>query len=106
MTGSTDKVLKQTSTPLLPSQLDIAGICTVLSGKIRGNPVAISLFHERIPPDYTGIKVDPCQILRHAMDDGKIVYFDRSHQDCLHGAYITGVHEGTEQIRIDSIIVL
>ena len=68
MTGSTGTALKQTSTPLLPSQLDIAGICTVLSGKI--------------------------------------VYFDRSHQDCLHGAYITGVHEGTEQIRIDSIIVL
>ena len=64
LTGSTGTALKQTST----SQLDIAGICTVLSGKI--------------------------------------VYFDRSHQDCLHGAYITGGHEGTEQIRIDSIIVL
>ncbi len=99
MTAATDTTLKQTSTPLLPAQLDIAGICTVLAGKIRGNPVAISLFHEQIPADYTGMKVDPCQILRHAMDDGKIVYFDRSHQDCLHGAYITGVHEGTEQIR-------
>ena len=99
MTGSTGTTLKQTSTPLLPAQLDVAGICTVLAGKIRGNPVAISLFYQYIPPEYTGIKVDPCQILRHAMDDGKIVYFDRINQDCLHGAYITGVHEGTEQIR-------
>lgn len=99
MNESTRTGLKQTSTPLLPSQLDTGGICTVLAGKIRGNPVAISLFHESIPPEYTGMKVDPCQILRHAMDDGKTVYFDRTHQDCLHGAYITGVHEGTEQIR-------
>lgn len=99
MNASTGTGLRQTSTPLLASQLDISGICAVLAGKIRGNPVAVSLFHERIPPDYTGMKVDPCQILRHAMDDGKIVYFDRTHQDCLHGAYITGVHEGTEQIR-------
>ncbi|MEZ5561742.1 MAG: DUF169 domain-containing protein [Gammaproteobacteria bacterium] len=99
MNTATDKALTQRSTPLLPAALDIAGICGVLAGKIRGNPVAISLFKEQIPPDYTGIKVDPCQILRHAMDDGKIVYFDRSHQDCLHGAFITGVHEGTEQIR-------
>jgi len=33
------------------------------------------------------------------MDDGKRVYFDKQHQDCLHGAYITGVHEGNEQIQ-------
>ncbi len=32
------------------------------------------------------------------MDDGKAVYFDREHQDCLHGAYITGVHPGNDQI--------
>ena len=51
------------------------------------------------PQGFEGMKVDPCQILRHAMDDGKLVYFDREHQDCVHGAYITGVHPGNEQIR-------
>ena len=74
-------------------------ICKVLEGKIRGNPVAISRFEEVPPAGFEGMKVDPCQILRHAMDDSKRVYFDREHQDCVHGAYITGVHEGNEQIR-------
>jgi len=79
--------------------MNTKGICEVLAGKIRGKPVAITQFVEEIPADYNGMKVDPCQILRHAMDDGKRVYFDREHQDCVHGAYITGVHEGNEQIR-------
>lgn len=79
--------------------MNIQGICEVLEGKVRGKPVAITKFVDQIPEGYTGIKVDPCQILRHAMDDGKQVYFDREHQDCIHGAYITGVHEGNEQIQ-------
>jgi uncharacterized protein (DUF169 family) len=74
-------------------------ICKVLAGKVRGRPVAIGRIEQQPPPDFNGMKVDPCQILRHAMDDGKRVYFDREHQDCLHGAYITGVHPGNEQIR-------
>ena len=74
-------------------------ICEVLAGKVRGKPVAIASFDATPPPGFDGLKVDPCQILRHAMDDGKRVYFDRQHQDCLHGAYITGVHEGNDQIR-------
>jgi uncharacterized protein (DUF169 family) len=74
-------------------------ICAVLKGKIRGKPVAISRFEQNPPSGFEGLKVDPCQILRHAMDDGKRVYFDREHQDCVHGAYITGVHPGNEQIR-------
>jgi uncharacterized protein (DUF169 family) len=73
-------------------------ICRVLEGKVRGRPVAIARFTDTPPQSCQGIKVDPCQILRHAMDDGKAVYFDRQHQDCLHGAYITGVHPGNEQI--------
>ncbi|MEH6580341.1 MAG: DUF169 domain-containing protein [Halioglobus sp.] len=74
-------------------------ICDVLKGKVRGKPVAISRFKQQPPAGFEGLKVDPCQILRHAMDDGKRVYFDREHQDCVHGAYITGVHPGNEQIR-------
>jgi uncharacterized protein (DUF169 family) len=91
--------LTQHSTPLLSSEIDVAGIYAALEGKIRGNPVAISLFYKEIPPQYDAMKVDPCQILRHAMDDGKRVYFNKTNQDCVHGAYITGVHEGNEQIR-------
>ncbi|ARN74595.1 hypothetical protein BST96_10960 [Oceanicoccus sagamiensis] len=79
--------------------MNIQGICDVLDGKVRGKPVAITKFVDEIPDSYDGIKVDPCQILRHAMDDGKRVYFDRQNQDCIHGAYITGVHEGNEQIQ-------
>jgi uncharacterized protein (DUF169 family) len=79
--------------------VDTQAICKVLEGKIRGKPVAIARFEQQPPAGFEGMKVDPCQILRHAMDDNKQVYFDREHQDCVHGAYITGVHPGTEQIR-------
>jgi uncharacterized protein (DUF169 family) len=79
--------------------MDRKAICGTLEGKIRGRPVAIARFEEQPPAGFDGLKVDPCQILRHAMDDGKRVYFDREHQDCVHGAYITGVHPGNDQIR-------
>jgi len=79
--------------------VDTQAICNTLEGKIRGKPVAISRFTEQPPAGFEGMKIDPCQILRHAMDHGKRVYFDRQHQDCIHGAYITGVHPGNEQIR-------
>jgi uncharacterized protein (DUF169 family) len=79
--------------------MDARAICAALEGRIRGKPVAISRFEQQPPAGFDGLKVDPCQILRHAMDDGKRVYFDRDHQDCIHGAYITGVHPGNEQIR-------
>ena len=79
--------------------MNITGICEVLEGKIRGNPVAITKFVDEIPDNYDGLKVDPCQILRHAMDDGKRVYFSREHMDCIHGGFITGVHEGNDQIQ-------
>ena len=71
----------------------------ILHGKVRGNPVGISLFKEEIPEPYKGIKVDPCAIIRSAMDQGEIVHIDRENQDCITGAYTAGVHEGTEEIR-------
>jgi uncharacterized protein (DUF169 family) len=79
--------------------MNIARICEVLEGKIRGKPVAITKFVDEIPENYDGVKVDPCAILRHAMDDNKRVYFSKEHMDCIHGGYITGVHEGNEQIK-------
>jgi uncharacterized protein (DUF169 family) len=83
----------------LNPRIETNAICKVLDGKVRGKPVAIASFDDAPPSVCKGMKVDPCQILRHAMDDGKAVYFDREYQDCLHGAYITGVHPGNEQIR-------
>ena len=70
-----------------------------LVGKVRGNPVAISLFKEEIPKPYEQKKVVPCSIVRHAMDKGEIVSFDRHHHDCTKGVYTAGVHEGTDEIR-------
>ena len=84
--------------------MNITAICQVLEGKIRGKPVAVTHFPEGVPDGYSGVMVDPCGILRCAMDEGRVVYFDREHQDCLHGAYITGVHEGNEQIRSGRIL--
>ena len=84
--------------------MNTAGICDVLQGKVRGLPVAITHFPDEIPASYHGVKVDPCAIIRHAMDEARVVYFDREHQDCVHGAYITGVHEGNEQIRSGRIL--
>jgi uncharacterized protein (DUF169 family) len=84
--------------------VNVQAICDVLEGKIRGRPVAVTHFPDGIPDDYEGVRVDPCGILRYAMDEDRVVYFDREHQDCLHGAYITGVHEGNEQIRSGHIL--
>ena len=48
--------------------MDSQAICKVLDGKVRGRPVAISRFLDQPPTGFDGLKVDPCQILRHAMD--------------------------------------
>ncbi len=67
--------------------------------------MGISLFKDEIPEPYRGIKVDPCAIIRAAMDKGEIVHIDRENQDCITGTYTAGVHEGTEEIRNGRYIV-
>ena len=79
--------------------IDLKELSDSLAGKVRGNPVAISLFKEEIPKPYEQKKVVPCSIVRHAMDKGEIVSFDRHHHDCTSGVYSAGVHEGTDEIR-------
>ena len=79
--------------------IDLKELSDSLVGKVRGNPVAISLFKEEIPKPYEQKKVVPCSIVRHAMDKGEIVSFDRHHHDCTTGVYTAGVHEGTDEIR-------
>ena len=66
--------------------------------KIRGNPVAISLFRERVPAGYEPIRTEPCTIMRYAMDEGRAVYFDAHHHDCLVGAFHAGMVPGKKEI--------
>ncbi|MCP4195786.1 MAG: hypothetical protein GY762_01425 [Proteobacteria bacterium] len=63
----------------------------VKKGKVRGKPVAITLFRDLPPSSYEPIAEEPCAVIRHAMDDGKAVYFDADHHDCLVGVYHTGM---------------
>ena len=79
--------------------IDFKKLSASLVGKVRGNPVAISLFKEEIPASYQQQKVVPCSIVRHAMDKGEIVSFDQHHHDCTTGVYTAGVDPGTEEIR-------
>ena len=55
--------------------VDLNALDDSLRGKVRGNPVAVSLFYSEIPEEYEKKKVVPCSILRHAMDKGEVVSF-------------------------------
>jgi uncharacterized protein (DUF169 family) len=79
---------------------DLKSICGVLTGKvkIRGKPVAISLFRDSIPEGYEPIETEPCTIVRYAMDEGRRVYFDADHHDCLVGVYHAGMGPGKKEI--------
>ncbi len=68
-------------------------------GKVRGKPVGLSLFRETIPEGYEPIGAEPpCAIVRIAMDEGKKVYFDADHQDCLVGVHHAGILPGKREI--------
>lgn len=67
-------------------------------GKIRGNPVAVTLFRESVPQDYEPIQDTPCSIIRYAMDEGRKVYFDAEHHDCLVGVHHAGIVPGKREI--------
>ncbi len=76
----------------------------VKKGKVRGKPVAITLFFDQIPEAYQPIRIEPCGIIHHAMDLGEQVYFDKDHQDCLSGTYTAGLYEGTPALRNGSYL--
>lgn len=69
----------------------------ITKGKIRGKPVAISLFRDTIPPEYEPMNGEPCTVVRLAMDEGEKTYFDANHHDSLVGAYHCGMVEGYER---------
>ncbi len=70
----------------------------VSKAKVRGKPVAISLFRDAIPDEYEPIESEPCTLIRHSMDEGKKVYFDADHHDCLVGVYHAGMVPGKKEI--------
>ncbi len=70
----------------------------ITKGKVRGKPVAISLFKDSIPEGYEPIQDTPCAIVRYAMDEGKKVYFDAEHQDCLVGLHHSSIVPGKREI--------
>jgi uncharacterized protein (DUF169 family) len=72
--------------------VDLPGLADLLRRKarVRGNPVAITLFHDEVPASYAGRAVEPCAIVHHAMDLGERVYVDAEHHACLAGAWQAG----------------
>lgn len=80
--------------------IDLKYISEILitKGKVRGKPVAMSLFRDRIPAGYEPIDGEPCTVVRLAMDEGKKVYFDAEHHDCLVGTYHAGMVPGKKEI--------
>jgi uncharacterized protein (DUF169 family) len=68
-------------------------------GKVRGNPVGISLFRDAVPEGYEPIGAEtPCAIVHLAMDEGRRVYFDAGHHDCLVGMHHAGIIPGKREI--------
>lgn len=81
--------------------IDLQALAALLrrKGRIRGNPVAISLFTQGAPEGYEGRAVEPCAVVRHAMDLGEHVYVDAEHHACLAGAWQAGFVDVPEDIR-------
>lgn len=81
--------------------IDLPALADLLrrKGRIRGNPVAISLLKGPVPDAYEGREVEPCAVVRHAMDLGEHVYVDAQHHACLAGAWQAGFVDVPEDIR-------
>lgn len=81
--------------------IDLIALADVLKrkGHVRGEPVAISLFHTEIPSGFSGRRVEPCAIVHHAMDLGETVYVDAEFQNCLAGAWQAGFIDPPEEIK-------
>lgn len=79
---------------------DLNAISDILinKGKVRGKPVGISLFRDTIPEAYQPIQDTPCSIVRYAMDEGKRIYFDKDHHDCLVGVHHASITPGNKEI--------
>ncbi len=81
--------------------IDLVALADLLrrKGRVRGNPVAITLVRGDVPAAYEGRAVEPCAVVRHAMDLGERVYVDAEHHACLAGAWQAGFVDVPEDIR-------
>ena len=73
-------------------------------GRVRGEPVAITLFEHQAPEPYAAKPVEPCAIVREAMDFGQHVYVDADHHSCLAGAWQAGFIDPPEEISSGSYL--
>ena len=80
------------------SNLKEANDLLIKRGKARGKPVGISLFRDEIPKGYEPIQDVPCSIVKYARDEGRKVYFDADHHDCLVGLHHSGILPGKKEI--------
>lgn len=80
--------------------VDYKEICEIImkKTKVRGKPVAISLFRDTVPAGYEPIQEPPCAIVHFAMDEGRKVYFDAEHHDCYVGVHHAGIVPGKKEI--------
>ena len=90
------------STPAAdPGALDPDALCRVLEGKIRGKPVAVTMFREEVHPAYEASpKVDACGILRIARDEERAVHMSSGGHDCSHGEYLLGFADQPEKLQL------
>ncbi len=81
--------------------IDLVALADLLRrrGRVRGNPVAITLVEGDVPAAYAGHAVEPCALVRLAMDDGERAYVDADHHACLAGAWQAGLVDVPEDIR-------
>lgn len=88
-------------------EVDLVGLTELLRrrGHVRGQPVAISLFHDEIPDGYEGVEVEPCALVREAMDHERLAYVDAEHHSCLAGAWQAGFLEPPVEIRTGRYLV-
>ncbi len=70
----------------------------ILTAGIRGKPVGMTLFRDGPPAACESIQEESCTIARPATDDGRAIYFDAGHHDCLAGVYHCGMIAGKPEI--------
>jgi uncharacterized protein (DUF169 family)/uncharacterized protein YndB with AHSA1/START domain len=73
-------------------------------GRVRGEPVAITLFEDAAPEPYAAKPVEPCAIVREAMDFGHHVFVDADNHACLAGAWQAGFIEPPQEISSGSYL--
>ena len=80
--------------------IDLKELSQLMSSKakLRGRPIAVSLFKDQPHPGYEPIQDTPCAIVRYAMDEGKKVFFDANHHDCYVGVHHAGIVPGKKEI--------